>query len=753
MEKLKKALEDHAMEGGRAEEIYMETDGMDEREFAYYVATHADEMRELLGVKDLAEKDANPELASEFFKVLKRGQAMMEENPTQRRDYYNEELKNIDWYLEKLGVPKPESGYDDDTRARYTNPESADYVGKWDDAAINTYALEDDADPKLWRQDMLRAAADWQEGNQSRGYNADNSVNTLRWFGDLAQELALPRVREAKLAGRDWSWKDIFGDLAELGLNFVPGVGVVSKSGRVIAKVPSKLGRAGLKGVAYGLDYGTVPAGTQLMDMALYGKDDPRGQWDNARVGMQAGGVAGAKAMMKGAGLGLAGKFASASEGEVAEQALKNGGVGGFIKDIGYKTDDAIAARQAMLDAEREAALYRRNVRLKGDLDISGTGASNDALVNADDFRILNEELERLQKSQAAREVFNHQVAAKEAMLEALRSGDKAKFDKLYDTARRQIYKAVDAGRLSSREAVQGLNEIKTEIRMFHPDWVDEKYFYPATEELGMSYTDRKLADAEKAYTSLNEAGAKDIVQLPDGRFVYADRLQTGAYGPERHSFATSQLEEPGFQFDAGKYEIKYPDADYSWPAPAGTKPVTFQYNDGRGALPGTVSRNAEAEARIKADPLLARKYNNPGRTAGKEFARDFAANAGANAAAREGLIGSVMGMTGDKQRMEDKRAVALWNKQMKKLRENVVDKAATPEQRREYASAVVTVLQLGLDNIPYETYANNPSLFKKIAKEMGDSTWRHPLDTSGVPVVPTESSSIYTSSSSSSAY
>lgn len=740
MEKLKKALEDHAMEGGRAEEIYMETDGMDEREFAYYVATHADEMRELLGVKDLAEKDANPEMASEFFKVLKRGQAMMDENPTQRRDYYNEELKNIDWYLERLGVTKPESGYDDDTRARYTDPASPDYVGKWDEAAVNTYALEDNADPKLWRQDMLRAATDWQTGNQLRGYNADNSVNVLAWMGDLAEELALPRVREAKLAGRDWSWKDVFGDLAELGLNFVPGVGVVSKSGKVIARVPYKAGRAGLKGVAYGLDYGAVPVGTQLMDMALYGDDDPRGQWDNARVGMQAGGVAGAKAMMKGAGLGLAGKFASASEGEVAEKALKNGGVGGFIKDIGFKTDDAIATRQAVLDAEREAALHRRNVRMQKDPDISGTGASPDALVNADDFRILNDELERLQKSQAAREMFNHQVAAKGAMLEAVRAGDRAKFEKLYNTARRQIYEAVDAGQLSSREAVQGLNEVEKEIRRLHPDWVDERYFFPATEELGRSYSNSEMRAAENAYRQANEAGARDIVQLPDGRFVYADRLQTGAYGPEMHEFATAQLEKPGFQFDPGKYEVKFPDADYSWTAPDGTKPVTFQYNDGSGSIPGTVSRNVEVEKRIQADPLLSRKYNNPGRTEAMEIGRDFVANAGANAAAREGLIGSVMGMTGDKQRMEDKRAVALWNKQMKALRTNVVDKAATPEQRREYAAAVINVLQLGLDNIPDEVYASNPGLYRAIARELGDSSWVHPSAVRTVPDQPTTS-------------
>ena len=740
MEKILAAIANHAGDSDRADEIYWETLNMDERELARYVAQHDAELRQLLDVKTLSEKDANPEFTSDYFKLKKRGDAMLDPDPSSRRDYYNEELKGIDWYLERLGVTKPESGYDDDTRARYTDPASPDYVGKWDEAAVNTYALEDNADPKLWRQDMLRAATDWQTGNQLRGYNADNSVNVLAWMGDLAEELALPRVREAKLAGRDWSWKDVTGDLAELGLNFVPGVGVVSKSGKVIARVPYKAGRAGLKGVAYGLDYGTVPFVTQAIDVGLYDDDDPRGQWSKERMAMQAGGVAGAKAMLKGAGLGLAGKFASASEGEVAEKALKNGGVGGFIKDIGFKTDDAIATRQAVLDAEREAALHRRNVRMQKDRDISGTGASPDALVNADDFRILNEDLERLQKSQAARGMFNHQVAARNAMFEAVRAGDRKKFEELYDAARKEIYDAVDAGQMTPQRATQELYDVEREIRATHPDWVDEKYFFPATEELGRSYSNSEMRAAENAYRQANEAGARDIVQLPDGRFVYADRLQTGAYGPEMHEFATAQLEKPGFQFDPGKYEIKFPDADYSWPAPDGTKPVTFQYNDGSGSIPGTVSRNVEVEKRILKDPLLARKYNNPGRTEAMEIGRDFVANAGANAAAREGLIGSVMGMTGDKQRMEDKRAVALWNKQMKALRTNVVDKAATPEQRREYAAAVINVLQLGLDNIPDEVYAANPGLYRAIARELGDSSWVHPSAVRTVPDQPTTS-------------
>ena len=512
MEKILTAIANHAGDSDRADEIYWETLNMDERELAKFVAENDEELRQLLDVKTLSEKDANPEFTSEYFKLKKRGDAMLDPDPSSRRDFYNEEIKGIDYYLEKLGVPKDAGdSYSDDTRSRYTNPANADYIGNRPAEELNTYALEDKMEPELWISAMRRAASEYQSGNQARGYDANNNAEWIPWAADFLQSLAAPRMREARLAGREWTKNDLFGDMAELGLNFVPGVGLVSKSGKVVAKLPKALGY-GVKGLAYGGDYLTVPLGTQLMDMRLYGSDDPRGQWSPERVMGQAGGIAAGKFMLQGAGLGLGSKLVSGAEGEAAKKGFMKE-AGDFIKDIGFKTDDAIATRKAVLDAEREAALYRRNVRLAGDRDISGTGASTNALVNADDFNILNDELTRLQKSQAARGMFNHQVAARNAMFEAVRAGDRKKFEELYDAARKEIYDAVDAGQMTPQRATQELYDVEREIRATHPDWVDEKYFFPATEGLGRSYSNSEMRAAENAYRQA-KSGSNVVFQL-----------------------------------------------------------------------------------------------------------------------------------------------------------------------------------------------------------------------------------------------
>ena len=90
-------------------------------------------------------------------------------------------------------------------------------------------------------------------------------------------------------------------------------------------------------------------------------------------------------------------------------------------------------------------------------------------------------------------------------------------------------------------------------------------------------------------------------------------------------------------------------------------------------------------------------------------------------------------------QARAEKRANALWNRNMKRLR-SIVDRAETPEQRRAYVDAIMNVLNYGLNELPTEIYMQNEPVYKLIATELGDSTWVHPSRISTVPDYPTTS-------------
>ena len=139
------------------------------------------------------------------------------------------------------------------------------------------------------------------------------------------------------------------------------------------------------------------------------------------------------------------------------------------------------------------------------------------------------------------------------------------------------------------------------------------------------------------------------------------------------------------------------------------------------------VDRNQAVEKAIKGDPLLSRKYAGGINSPGAEIARDFAGSVASNTAAREGVTRNVVGYADpSKMSMEDKRTAALWNRQMNRLRSGIVDKAKTPEQRREYADGVMNALTYGLDNLPEDTFRRNPGLYRAIAAEHGQDGWKH---------------------------
>lgn len=686
MEKIKGIIEALADNGGRAEQVYMDTYGMDEKELADYIAKHDAELRELLGIKYLAEKDASPEISNEYFSLLKRGKAMRDPDPYTRKDVNNEDIKGIDYYLEKLGVPKAGGEYNDDIRSKYTNPENPEYVGNWNGVELNNYALEDKQDPEMWRADMLRAATEYQRGNQARGYDADNDI-TYRWFTDLAEELAFPRIREAKLMGRDWDMKDLAGDLTELGLNFVPGVGVVSKSGKVLARMPNAVARGAVKGGAMLVDNVAVPVGSQLYDMAAYDEDDPRGQFDLVRVGSQAGGNAAGKAMLKGAGMGIGSKFVDAAEGDAGDKAFKQG-IGQYIKDIGYKTDDAIAARQAALDAQAELAKKRANVRLDGQNDISGR-LTPGAIIDAENYRVLTAELDRLKAGEKARNAWQGEYAKLNARNEGVArdfNGEPARY-------------ASDAEKVLAEKA--------------DPDAARNAY---------------------QSYMAVNETG-EPLVMLEDGRFVRASSIRNvdGTpvfdFGTEYRMPVQGAIRTPMYMYDDPSVISKLPrekDWMYIYPGP-GPLGKMQEAEELRRAWVQAVDRNQSVEKAIKSDPLLSRKYAGGINSPGAEIARDFAGSVASNTAAREGVTRNVVGYADpSKMSMEDKRTAALWNRQMNRLRSGIVDKAKTPEQRREYADGVMNALTYGLDNLPEDTFRRNPGLYRAIAAELGQDGWKH---------------------------
>lgn len=686
MEKLLKALEDHSTDSEEAEKIYMDTFGMNEAELADYVAAHDAELRELLGVKYLAEKDANPELSNAYFNILKRGKSIRDPDPYTRKDVYNEDIKNLDYYLEKLGVPKSGGEYNDDIRSKYTNPGNAEYIGNWDETELNNYALEDKQDPSTWRAGMLRAASDYQRGNQARGYDADNGL-TYRWFTDLAEELAFPRVREAKLMGRDWDMKDLAGDLAEAGLNFVPGVGVVSKTGKIVAKMPNAVAKGAVKFGAGVADNLAVPLGSQLYDMAAYGEDDPRGEWDLTRVASQSGANAAGKAMLKAAGMGIGSKFVDASAGDAGDKAFKKG-VGQYIKDFGYKTDDAIADRQAALDAQAELAKVRSNVRLEGQHDVSGK-LTPDAIIDAENYRVLTNELDRLKAGEKTRKAWQDAYASQNAANDA--------------RARNLNGNSVDNVSDAERKLAGG--------------------------------ADRKATkDAFSAYRNANETG-EPIVMLDDGRFVSASSIRKvdGSpvfdFGAEYRMPVQGGTSTPSYMYDDPSLLSKVNPERASFSIVMPMKRIAESQAKERAETAGIrfVDRNQEVEKAIKADPLLSRKYEGGINSPGAEIARDFAGSVLANAGAREGVTRNVVGYTDpSKMKMEDKRANALWNRQLNRLRTGIIDKAKTPEQRREYSDGVMNVLTYGLDNLPEATFRRNPSLYRAIASELGNGSWKH---------------------------
>lgn len=695
MDKILDRLHKLALNGNQAaDDLYWDVkdNNYDEDAFALWLSNNDKQLRDVLNLDALmvdATKD-DKEFLKQYNDLRQKGLFMF--TGDKRVGPTGQPLKTLDDFMTAFGVEQESDGYNDDVRAAFTNPENPQYWGNMsnEDKTLAALSLGYDSadDMKL---DLDRAANQFQRVLAVEGWDANNEMEPLEFAKSTLKGIALPRVKEAQLAGREATLNDYSGDATELLLNFVPGVGFV-KAGKVIAKVPKigskivdnkKLNLIG-RGAALIADQAAVPFGTQFLDSQLFynpnraGENtsvlNPRSEMDWKSIAAQSGAIAGAKGAVKGS----AGVIKS-----MMEQGLGNEHGGGWFEKaaksfeaIGEKTDDLIARRQLMLDRKAELAKKRANVTLPGDLDITAKLGDFNDLINAENFRILTSEGERIAKSQKQRKLKDVIRSGEDANIE-MNMRERGYLQEISPDYDSQLKELIDAGK-RAKELVKNKPELQY-----------------------------RKANEQSPYESL--------LQMSDGRVVPRDYVTLDG-------------------------ELRYPGADYSIRVNEKLSPIKFGYDDYHNSMnvfnpdndpfrgmsnfapnnaideSKVVPRNPTVKEQILKDELLKRKMD-PTKTVLKEVARDVAANAGFNVLAREGVVGNVIDL-------EKKREDAMWNRTMNKLRPLTANTDLTPEERKKNIDAVLNVMQYGLEGLPKDLYAKNPKIYHLIADNLGVKDW-----------------------------
>lgn len=694
MSKWQQTLKNLAEAGdAAASDILWDIRGMNESELAKYLVDNDEHVREVLGIKYLAEEGADPTLNKEYYDLLNKGQMAFQGEG--RFDPYGQKPRTVEDYMEKFGVEKGPGRYSDNQIAAFTNPENDKYFMKLKSPEqlqqIASWLDMGNADRLV--EDMRRAGDSWQRRNQLEGYDADNGVMPVDWALSALKGFTLPRVKEAQLEGRPVEWQDLTGDMVELGLNFVPGVGIVSKTGKVVATLP-KVPGAILKTGAYGADVFAVPFGSQAYDVGvnrLTDRDVPRKDWDWKRMGAQAAMMGTGKATLKSTAR-MGKDIMEGSLGEKAGTAEYKSGKG-FIESIGEKTDDLINRRQAMLDRKAELAREAKNVTREGSKDVKsvrGETVTPQDLVEADNYRILNEEARRLSRSDAERKAYNEAAVRQEASEQVYRP--EFSRDEFGNTVR------------TTNEPAITMDE-NGRVVISAPEGAGYNNATAALGAEGKTYRaeDKAVADA---YRAANEAGAKEIVQLPDGRFVYQKRVKDYEldFG-QNYPYPKPDLKSVEFA-----YEPFLEPTGYTAPGLAFTEGVVTQ----------NVARNPAVKAAIDRDELLSRKLAGNTNYA-NEVARDVAASVLFTGAAHNDLFGNLGGL-------ESKRADAWWNAQMKKLGE-LTKSGYDPKTRQQNFDAIMDAMTYGLNNVPVDKFQKRPEAYHAIAAKLGYPEWKHPSE------------------------
>lgn len=374
-------------EANAASDLYEASKKMSDDELAIFVADNDDKLRSVLGMS----QDFPEDFLKEYNDLYIKGKEAFYDDGEKLRGAGKP--KKLEDYMKAFKLFGDNSGYTKTDISGFTNPESPYYWGKRSDedklnAAVSLgYQNVDDMS-----RDLNQLAVDQQHEMDIEGYNPDGTINVGGWLISAGEGLVLPRVKEAQLARREVTGKDVMGDLLELGLNFVPGVGFFNKSGKLVARMAG----AGIESLA-------VPLGTNLYDLAAYGGDETnyRGDADPLqfakRVGAQASGVAAGKGILMGAGR-MGKNFAETQAGGAAGDAAKRN-TKLFVDELGTKTDALIAKRQAMLDRKAELAknasyLQEANANVSPDIKKSGYQIDPtkipDDIINAQNYDILS---------------------------------------------------------------------------------------------------------------------------------------------------------------------------------------------------------------------------------------------------------------------------------------------------------------------------------------------------------------------------
>lgn len=689
MEKILTAIENHADDGPRAADIYFETANMDKRELAEYVAAHKDELKELLGIRDLASKEGSPETSKEFWELVRLGNSIMNTDPYTRHDYYGEDLPTVDDYMEKFGVQKEKGEFSDETKAAFTNPNNPAYFGNYDKDMIRDLALQEGLSVDEYLNKIRRTTDEWRRTRKERGYDPEGGVDIGKWLYDLGEEIAFPRLREARIAGKDWEMNDLVGDLAELGLSFAPGTGLISRAtGKVVANWPKTVRILSNMGVN-AVESAAVPLGSQALDVALYGDDDPRGKWDWDRVGAQYAGAIGAKGALK---VGArAAKGVAEMEGKAGSAKFRD--AMDVIEDIGYDAKNSIAKRGAIQEQRARTATNEKYNDKSSFLtpEQNKTGYFGDVSdVKAyNDFMIRKAEAERLAKSQDARKAF---AKAREEATRA--DGDYFAADNMY----RKMQRDIQEGAMVPKKEQMAL-EAKREAAL------------KRREESA-----QKMAKAKEDYIKANSDG-HELVQLDDGTFVENKGGVVGGwkmplYGDER----------------LPKYEVSFNNGNTVFLPDVPSKVTVLKNFDEPIPEPTTIKVGKVEQSIDYAprDKVVRKAIGNDkdfdsvasGRSRWNKPV-NTATNIGFNAAAREGIVGQGLDM-------DEKRQAALYNQMLSKLRPLVAESDKSPEGKRRTVDAIMNVMTYGLDNLPEEMYKKDRATYKAIAKQLGSSDWSH---------------------------
>lgn len=696
MDKIIERLKQMALAGDNAaDDVFMAVDGMNQNELADYVAQHDKELRKLLRVNYLVEKDSDTDLAKSYFDLLNKGREQASPDKAKKQGFYGEELRDVPYFMEKFGISKEGGKYSTKAQADFVNA-----IDKLDDIELANLAWAEgyEGDAERMRDDIRRAGMMLQQNLAREGFDPTTGGRDIgRTVVGGVAGLVAPRVHEANLAGQDPELKDYVGDVVEGGLNFVPGFAAGSKAVRAGSKVlPKVLDNVASKVGASALESAAVPLGSQAYDYAVYDKEDPRGKWDWGRVGAQYGGAIGAKGALK--LMGRQGKDVLEQQGKAAAEGPAHSFMEA-VENIGDNAKENIARRQLALERKAELARqadYNSQHFLTAKQNESGYFATADDLADAEDFAIRKAEAERFANTQKARKEFDTKALSSAQDTEITPEGNV--------TIR---YKDGSSELLSIDPSVipQGEDAIANAIVRAY------KAKYP-----GRAKKQYELAEKLSDYGDYPE-----IVQLPDGRFVKMETIQTvdGVPTLYQETFGDNAIKSPNITLLANNTEV------------TGKAMPTIPLKNAEGEQIGSKTqkpRDYTVRRALNSDPDFAAVAS--GRAARQPFV-NTATNALFNAGAREGIVGEGLDL-------DSKRVNALWNKQLSQLRPLVTGDQPV-EQKRQMVDAIMNVMTYGLDNLPDGMFKANPNAYRAIARQLGSSDWKHSSEV-GVPDYPTTS-------------